>query len=169
MTCPSCGYDNIEGADRCDECVTPLFNVEMTSTDGATGLARSVMEDDLSKLENEFLQVAPEAPATEVINQMKQSRLGCALVLDKGKLVGIFTERDLLNKLTGHTALPRTTPVSKLMSPNPEVLRESDSVAAALNKMSLGRYRHIPVRKSDGTYCVTSIKHVLKYIARANW
>jgi CBS domain-containing protein len=100
---------------------------------------------------------------------MKQARLGCALVLDNGKLVGIFTERDLLNKLPGRAAQPATTPVNELMSANPEVLREADSIASALNKMSMGRYRHIPVQKSDGSYCVTSIKHVLKYLAQSQW
>src|ERR1051326_3753422 len=162
MICPSCGYDNIEGADRCEECLTSLFNLDQ-SQGGKRGLARSVMEDDLSKLEKELLAVSPETSASETINQMKQTRLGCALVVENGKLVGIFTERDLLNKLTGHAALPATTAVRQLMSANPEVLQETDSVAAALNKMSLGRYRHIPVQKSDGSYCVTSIKHVLKY------
>lgn len=169
MICPACGYDNIEGADRCEECVTPLFNLDVPRADSAPGLARSVMEDDLRKLENEFLAVTPDTSADDVVNQMKQARLGCALVLDDGKLVGIFTERDLLNKLTGSAMLPLTTPVKQLMSQNPEVLFESDSVAAALNKMSIGRYRHIPVRKSDGSYCVTSIKHVLKYLARSQW
>ena len=168
MLCPSCGYDNIEGADRCEECLTSLFNLDQ-SQGGKRGLARSVMEDDLSKLEKELLAVSPDTSARETINQMKQARLGCALVLEDGKLVGIFTERDLLNKLTGHAALPATTPVRQLMSANPEVLQETDSVAAALNKMSLGRYRHIPVQKSDGSYCVTSIKHVLKYLARSEW
>ena len=52
---------------------------------------------------------------------------------------------------------------------NPETLHEEDSVAEALNKMSLGRYRHIPFRKSDGTYSVASIKSVLKYIAQEDW
>jgi len=83
--------------------------------------------------------------------------------------VGIFTERDLLNKLTGKKASPQETAVKELMSVNPEFLRETDSVAMALNKMSMGRYRHIPVRKADGTFSVTSIKHVLKYIAKADW
>jgi signal-transduction protein with cAMP-binding, CBS, and nucleotidyltransferase domain len=169
MICPSCGYDNIEGADRCDECMTPLFNRDVPRPDSAAGLARSAMEDDLSKLESEFLGVTPDAAASEVVDQMKQARLGCALVLDQGKLVGIFTERDLLSKLTGKAAQPPTTPVGQLMSSNPEVLLETDSVAAALNKMSMGRYRHIPVQKSDGSYCVTSIKHVLKYLARSQW
>ena len=169
MLCPSCGYDNIEGADRCEECLTPLFNLDAAAGVADSGLARSVMQDDLGMLENEFLAVSPAATASEAIDQMKQSRLGCALVLDDGKLVGVFTERDLLNKLTGKAALPANTPVSKLMSPNPEFLRETDSVAAALNKMSLGRYRHIPVQKADGSYYVTSIKHVLKYIAKSRW
>jgi CBS domain-containing protein len=168
MLCPSCGYDNIEGADRCEECLTSLFNLDK-SQGGKRGLARSVMEDDLSHLEKEFLAVSPDTSASETISQMKQARLGCALVLDDGKLVGIFTERDLLNKLTGRAMLPVTTPVKQLMSPNPEVLLESDSVAAALNKMSMGRYRHIPVQLADGSYCVTSIKHVLRYLARSQW
>jgi CBS domain-containing protein len=168
MLCPSCGYDNIEGADRCEECMTSLFNLD-ESQGGKRDLARSVMEDDLSKLEKEFLAVAPDTSANEVVNQMKQARLGCALILDQGKLIGIFTERDLLGKLTGKTAAPTTTPIRDLMSPNPEVLLETDSIAAALNKMSMGRYRHIPVQKSDGSFCVTSIKHVLKYLARSQW
>ena len=169
MICPSCGYDNIEGADRCEECVTSLFNLDEPRADSPAGLARSVMEDDLSKVGNEFLSVTPDTSASEVVNQMKQARLGCALVIDNEKLVGIFTERDLLSKLTGKTAQPPTTPVKQLMSADPEVLLETDSVATALSKMSLGRYRHIPVQKSDGSYCVTSIKHVLKYLARSQW
>jgi len=169
MICPSCGYDNIDGADRCEECVTPLFNRDAPRADSAAGLARSAMENDLRQLESEFLGVTPDASTHEVVNQMKQARLGCALVLDNGKLLGIFTERDLLSKLTGKTALPASTPIRQLMSANPEVLLETDSIAAALNKMSMGRYRHIPVRKSDGSYCVTSIKHLLKYLARSQW
>ena len=168
MLCPSCGHDNIEGADRCEECLTSLFNLD-EAQGGRRSLARSVMEDNLSQLEQEFLGVNSDSPVSEVIKQMKQARLGCALVLDNGKLVGIFTERDLLNKLTGKTAQSQTVAVSELMSPNPEILRETDSVATALNKMSMGRYRHIPVRKADGTYCVTSIKHVLKYLAKGEW
>ena len=127
MLCPSCGYDNIEGADRCEECMTSLFNLD-ESQGGKRDLARSVMEDDLSKLEKEFLAVAPDTSANEVVNQMKQARLGCALVLEQGKLIGIFTERDLLGKLTGTTAAPAATPIRELMSPNPEVLLETDSI-----------------------------------------
>jgi CBS domain-containing protein len=59
--------------------------------------------------------------------------------------------------------------ISELMSGNPETLHENDSVAEALNRMSVGRYRHLPVRKSDGSYAVASIKSVLNYIAKEDW
>lgn len=168
MLCPSCGYDNIDGADRCEECLTSLFNLDALFG-GGRSLARSVMEDDLNKIEQEFVGVTSDTPALEAIVKMSAAHVGCALVIDEGKLLGIFTERDVLNKLTGKKALVPTTPVKELMSANPETLRETDSVATALSKMSIGRYRHIPVRKTDGTYTVTSIKHVLKYIAKEDW
>ena len=168
MVCPSCGYDNMEGADRCEECLTPLRQLDVPQ-DGRASMERSVMEDDIRQLEQEFLGVPPDTSALEVIAKMKAAGLGCALVMDEGKLVGIFTERDLLNKLTGKSASSPSTAVKDLMSANPETLDETDSVATALNRMSMGRYRHIPVRKADGTYSVTSIKHVLKYIAKAEW
>lgn len=168
MICPSCSHDNVSGTDRCEECLTPLFDLDTPRAD-TEGLSRSVMEDDLRQLEQEFLGVSPDTSAREVIEKMKESRVGCALVLEDGKLIGIFTERDLLNKLTGKKATSPTTAIKELMSANPETLQETDSVATAVNKMSMGRYRHIPVRKADGTYSVTSIKHVLKYIAKAEW
>ncbi|SRR6266550_5945988 len=168
MICPGCGHDNIKGVDRCEECMTPLFYLDVPRAD-REGLASSVMEDDLSQLEQEFLTVSPDTSAIEVINKMKEARVGCALVIKDGELVGIFTERDVLNKLVGKNASPQNTAVKDLMSTNPESLRETDSVATALNKMSMGRYRHIPVRKNDGSYSIASIKHVLKYIAKEHW
>ncbi len=168
MICPSCGHDNIEGVDRCEECMTSLLKLDVPQAE-QEGMASSVMDDEISQLDQEFLSVLPDTSTLEVIKKMKAAGLGCALVLEDGNLVGIFTERDLLNKLTGKTARPHNTAVSELMSVNPEVLSERDSVAIAVNKMSIGRYRHIPIRKADGSYSVTSIKHVLKYIAKAEW
>ena len=171
MICPSCGHDNLEGMDRCENCMKPLLDLDVPRAGATGGLVRSVMEDDLSRLEKEeTLAVSPEATAVQVALWMKDARTGCALVLDdEGRLVGLFTEHDVLCKLTGARAASDDAPVSAVMSRNPEALVETDSVAAALNKMATGRYRQIPVRKSDGSYTVTSIKSVLKYIAREEW
>jgi CBS domain-containing protein len=171
MICPSCGHDNIEGMDRCDNCMKSLRDLDVPRPDAARGLVRSVMEDDLRKLEREeTVTVSPSTPAIEVVRRMKEAQAGCALVVDEGELVGIFTEHDVLCKMTGANARGTAdVAVSELMSANPESLRETDSVAAALNKMALGRYRHVPVLKTDGGYTVSSIKHVLKFIAQEDW
>ncbi|HXD32580.1 MAG TPA: CBS domain-containing protein [Pyrinomonadaceae bacterium] len=170
MNCPSCGHDNIEGTDRCEECLTPLSKFDVPRADSSEGLARSVMEDTLSLLEmEEIVTVSPQNSALDAAEQMKNARCGCALVLEDGRLVGIFTEHDVLHRMFGGSASPTNVSVKELMSPNPESLRESDTVATALNKMSMGRFRHIPVSKADGTYRVTSIKSVLKYIAKEDW
>lgn len=171
MICPSCGHDNLEGMDRCENCMRPLRDLDVPRADATAGLVRSVMEDDLSRLEQEeeTLTVSPDASALQVARWMKEARTGCALVLDKGKLVGIFTEHDVLTKLTGQTDEARDVAVGELMSKNPETLFETDSIAAALNKMSIGRYRHVPIRKRDESYSVASIKSVLKYIAQEDW
>jgi CBS domain-containing protein len=229
MNCPSCGYENIEGNDRCENCLAPFRDLDVPRIDSAEGLARSVMEDNLKQLDQEqTISITPDTPALEVAQLMKNSNSGCALVVDGEKLVGIFTEHDVLLRMTGDSpsakalfvepmiveqtgeaaneaaalveemqlnamrssevpveemradavqvtqprrisASAREVPVKNLMTSNPEVLHETDSVAEALNKMSLGRYRHIPYLKSDGTYAVASIKSVLKYIAQEDW
>ncbi|MBA3806215.1 MAG: hypothetical protein H0X14_10950, partial [Acidobacteria bacterium] len=53
MICPSCGHDNIEGMDRCDNCMKSLRDLDVPRADATRGLVRSVMEDDLRKLERE--------------------------------------------------------------------------------------------------------------------
>ena len=170
MLCPSCGFDNIEGTDRCENCMKSLRDLDVPRGDATAGLARSVMEDNLGQLEQEeILTARPEESALTVARRMKEAQTACALVLDAGKLVGIFTEHDVLCKMTGAKADAAARPVSELMSLNPETLQETDSVAAALNKMAMGRYRHVPIEKTGGGYSVTSIKHVLKYIAQEDW
>ncbi len=145
-------------------------DLDVPRADSAEGLARSVMEDNLSRLDREeTITVASETPALEVVRLMKAANAGCVLVLDGEKLAGIFTEHDVLRKMTGENASSEGLAIKELMSPNPECLREKDSVAAALNKMSTGRYRHIPVQMADGSYTVASAKSVLKYIAKEDW
>ena len=170
MICPSCGHDNLEGMDRCENCMKSLRDLDVPRADATRGFVRSVMEDNLGRLEQEeTLTVRPEDSALDVARRMKEMRTGCALVLDDaGKLAGIFTEHDVLCKLVGAKGTGETT-VGELMSGNPEALRDTDTVAAALNKMAVGRYRHVPILLNNGRYSVASIKSVLKYIAQEDW
>lgn len=160
----------MDGIDRCENCLAPFRQLDIPSAAAAEGLALSVMENNVSHLDNdETISVSPDTGALEVARLMKTTKTGCVLVVEHGKLLGIFTEHDVLKRMAGVDKDFAAVTIKELMSPNPETLHEKDSVAEALNRMSLGRYRHIPFAKSDGTYAVASIKSVLKYIAQEDW
>ncbi len=94
--------------------------------------------------------VAPSATVREAIECMKENEVGYVLIQDQGRLVGIFTERDVLMKivLQGHDI--DELRVETVMTPDPEALSPDDRVSYALNKMSVGGFRHIPLVDSDG-------------------
>jgi CBS domain-containing protein len=148
----------------------PLRDLDVPRSEATAGIVRSVMEDNLSQLlEDSTLSVSSSMPVSEVVRRMKDEANGCALVVDDGKLSGIFTEHDVLCKLAASQNQTLQSPISELMTLHPDVLKETDSVAAALNKMAVGRYRNVPVQRADGTYSLLSIRHVLKYIAQEDW
>jgi CBS domain-containing protein len=94
--------------------------------------------------------VPPTATVREAIECMKENGVGYVLIQDMGKLLGIFTERDVLTKivLQGHDI--DELQVESVMTPDPEVLSPDDRVSYALNKMSVGGFRHIPLVDRDG-------------------
>jgi CBS domain-containing protein len=148
----------------------PLRDLDIPRSDATRGLVRSVMEDDLRQLlEDTILRVGPETPVREVIRRMKEDASNCAIIVEGDKLAGIFTEHDVLCKLAGGKEEALAASISELMTPHPDVLKETDSVASALNKMAVGRYRNVPVQREDGSYRLMSIRHVLKYIAKEDW
>jgi CBS domain-containing protein len=97
---------------------------------------------------------------------MKEHRVGCVLVEDGGKLVGIFTERDILTKLVGTGYDPAKVAVDGVMTRDPETLTPEDPIAFALQRMSVGGYRHIPLVDSAGhPVGILSVKDIVDYLA----
>ena len=97
---------------------------------------------------------------------MKEHRVGCVLVEDGGKLVGIFTERDILTKLVGTGYDPAKVAVDGVMTRNPETLTPDDPIAFALQQMSVGGFRHVPLVDSDGRPVgILSVKDIVDYLA----
>ncbi len=135
-----------------------------------TGAPRVFDEDMLREpvtiLEpREPVVIEPQVPAVEAIKKMQDERIGCVLVVRSGKLKGIFTERDVLTQVVGKGIDAAKTPVRKLMTANPEYLRPTDSIAYALNKMSLGGYRHVPlVDNARVPVGVISVKDIVNYL-----
>ena len=122
---------------------------------------------------NQPCTVEKGTPISEVIDLMQKGRFGCVLVVDaQERLTGIITERDLLVHIAEVRANPDTIWVDDIMTPSPESLRPTDSMAFALNLMHLGHFRHIPllVGESDqdeGVYpaSVVSSKDIANYVA----
>jgi CBS domain-containing protein len=111
--------------------------------------------------------VDPGTSVLEAITQMREARIGCVLVARGGRLEGIFTERDVLVHVAARSLDVAETPVRRVMTPDPESLRPTDSIAYALNAMSLGGYRHIPlVDEARAPVGVVSVRDVIHYLVR---
>ena len=110
--------------------------------------------------------VAPETTIGQVARIMKEYRVGCVLVEDSGKLIGIFTERDILTKLVGTGYDPATIRVDGAMTRNPETLTPEDPIAFALQRMSVGGFRHVPLVDPSGRPVgILSVKDIVDYLA----
>jgi CBS domain-containing protein len=108
------------------------------------------------------IALAPEATIAEAIQVMRDHRIGCVLVVENERLIGIFTERDVLQKV-GAGDLDR--PVGELMTPEPEVLVPEDPIVYALNKMSVGGFRHVPLVDGAGQPVgIVSVKDIVDYL-----
>ncbi len=105
-------------------------------------------------------------PVSKAISLMKENSLGSCLVIDeKINLVGIFTERDVLNKIIGNDELLNEQ-ISKHMTKNPQTIMANDSVVIALQMMTKGNFRHLPVvnmeKKAVGAI---SIRDIMLFLA----
>jgi CBS domain-containing protein len=104
---------------------------------------------------------------SEVLKVMKENRIGCVCVVDNRQLVGILTERDILNKVVGGNLDLQGVRVEEVMTPNPEYLFEDDQLAFALNRMSVGGFRHIPLINLQGhPTAVISVKDIVAHLVK---
>ncbi len=91
------------------------------------------------------------ASLAKAIRQMNAHRVGCLLVTDKDdRLVGIFTEKDVLMRVVGLVDDLTAVPVADYMTPNPIALTTSLPIAQALYEMSIHGFRHVPLVDDDG-------------------
>jgi signal-transduction protein with cAMP-binding, CBS, and nucleotidyltransferase domain len=110
--------------------------------------------------------IPPGTTIGEAARVMKEYRVGCVLVEHGGKLLGIFTERDILTKLVGTGYDPAKVQVDGVMTRDPETLTPDDPIAFALQRMSVGGFRHVPLVDLKGhPVGILSVKDIVDYLA----
>ena len=104
-----------------------------------------------------------------VISILKDQKVACVIVLNKAEsLKGIFTERDCVTKICGNEIDLKKTPVSEYMTKDPVTATPEFTIAYALNLMSLGGFRHLPLVDGNGMPIgVVSIKDVMDHIVES--
>ena len=112
------------------------------------------------------LTLSHDAPVRTALELLKQHRVGSLVVVDdQGSIAGIFTERDVVLKFILSDIDIDQTPISALMTPEPHSEQMTCTMAYALNMMSLGGYRHIPLVDDDNMPIgVISVKDIVDYI-----
>jgi len=163
LLCPFCGAENIQGTDYCVNCNNDLRTLDIPPETWSPAVGPPG-ESVRRIAHGDALHVSPETPVRDVIATLRDAGHGCAVVADGGRVLGIFTERDVLNKVTGDRGL-LSRPVSELMTPDPVVLDEDESILVAINYMAVGGFRHIPLVADDGSLRgIVSGRDILAYI-----
>lgn len=162
MNCPDCNFENLPGADVCEKCGQSLTRFDLT----ASAMEQSIMAHPVSVLAVKApVSVAPAETVRQAVDSMLRNRIGCVLVVDGERLAGIFTERDVLNRISPNRAA-LDEPVAHYMTPSPETIRNEDSIAFALHTMSIHGLRHLPVVDTLGrAVSIISIRDVLRLLA----
>jgi CBS domain-containing protein len=132
----------------------------------ASTLAKALRSDPISRLPlRSPCTASPDATIEQVVRQMTEHRTGYVLLQDAGgKLVGIFTERDFVNRVVaaGKDVSGR---VAEVMTLDPKTLARHDNVQKAVESMGTDGYRHMPVLGDDGKPVgVLSVKEIVHYL-----
>lgn len=162
--CPTCDAENIEGTDVCEACGQPLSDLHLPKP--ATVIEQSLLADRVDVLNpREPLTVAPSTEVREVLQRLVEKQVGCAVVVENEKVVGIFSERDALIKMNVDFEELGQCPVSQFMTPQPQTLEVTSKIAFAVRQMDLGGYRHVPIVDADGHLTgVISVRDILRYL-----
>jgi CBS domain-containing protein len=166
MRCPSCGFDNLSGEDTCDNCGADLAGRDVP--EAANAYRGPLLGEHLDELMHELRVGEPDvldaaADVDEAVRVMHDKGSDCVLVVQGGRLVGIFTDRDAVLKVAGRSAGAR--PIADLMTRDPVVLRHDDTIAVAINKMAVGGFRHIPIVEDGRPTGVVTARDVFRHLA----
>jgi CBS domain-containing protein len=130
-------------------------------------VSQHARRDKVSLMEtDDYVCLEPSDPLSKAVEVMKQDEGGCAIVCEHGRVVGIFTERDVLTKIIG-TQVEMNDPVSKWMSPVVSTLSPDATIGEAVAMMTDKSFRNIPLVKDGQLAGSISVFDVISYLAES--
>ncbi len=111
------------------------------------------------------LKVQSTDPVGLAVHLMQDRDANCVLVMGGSELAGIITPWDILHKVAGPTEDLNAVTCGQVMTADPVFLRDNDNIAVAINKMSVGGFRHIPLLQGGTPTAVVSISDVFARIS----
>ena len=115
---------------------------------------------------NAVYTVSPETSVFEALEELENNNMGSLVVVENGKLIGIFTERDYARKVILKGRSSKDTHVRDIMTERPVFVTPDSSIDVCMQLMSSGSFRHLPVLDNDQLVGVISIGDLVKYIIR---
>ena len=110
--------------------------------------------------------VEPQAKLSSAIKILGERKIGAVLVMSAGRIEGILSERDIVRVLGERGAGVLDEPVSVVMTRKVVSCRQNDTVAAIMEMMTLGKFRHLPVIEEGIVVGLLSIGDVVKWRVR---
>ncbi len=118
----------------------------------------------LDSKSDEIFSVSPETLVIDAIRMMNDRKIGALLVLERGKLAGILSERDYTRKVILKNRSSSETRVSEIMTSAVKTVSPSSTAAECLAIMSDNHIRHLPVIENDTPVGMLSVMDVVKNI-----
>ena len=116
---------------------------------------------------SEPIKCAVDTTVHAAILQMAEKRRAAVVIVDgEGRLLGIFTERDLLRRVAVPGRDPRQTRLGEVMTPNPETLAPTDLIAYAISRLHQASYRTIPLIDAAGRPIgIMTVNDIVQWLA----
>ena len=105
-----------------------------------------------------LVTLAPDETVAAAVQIMAERRLGAVMVVKASKLVGIFTERDVVLRVVAAGLSPARTKLAAVMTANPDTLAPNDFAREALERIATKGYRHLPVVKNGRPVGMVSVR-----------
>src|SRR5919205_1547365 len=93
---------------------------------------------------DDYVAVSPFTPLGQAIEAMKKDEGGCVIITDDGRVAGIFTERDLLTRVSGED-VDLHSPIEQWMQPDVQTLSSEATIGDAVRLMNERSFRNIPI------------------------